>query len=127
MGYFIEKERTGSAPYVLINEDKNYMKIEGESFHENVIVFFHDVNDWLNKYLESDFENFTFDCEMKYFNSSTAKLLFNMLLSMDDCATINGKSITVNWIVSEDNDIIIECGEDFKEEMPNLNFNLVIK
>jgi len=44
---------------------------------------------------------------------------------MDDCAAL-GKNVTVNWITSEDNDIIIECGEDFEEELSNLTFNLVI-
>jgi len=32
----------------------------------------------------------------------------------------------VNWITTEENDIIIECGEDFQEEVSNLEFNLVI-
>jgi hypothetical protein len=124
MGFYMEKEKTGSTPYVLIDEDRNYMRFEGESFHENVIDFFRDIIDWLKRYLESNFESFTFDCEMKYINSSTTKLLFNMLQSMDDCSA-GGSSITVNWIVSDDNDIIMECGEDFKEEMPHITFNIL--
>ncbi|MCL1820158.1 MAG: DUF1987 domain-containing protein [Oscillospiraceae bacterium] len=126
MAVRIEKERTGSTPYILIDEEKGYMKIEGESFHENVIAFFADVNEWLDTYLESDFESLTFDCAMEYFNSSTAKLLFNILISMDDNAS-DEKKVTVNWITNSDNDIIIECGEDFQEELENVEFNLVIK
>jgi hypothetical protein len=126
MGFFLEKPATYRTPYVLINEDKRYMRIEGESFHESVIEVFADINIWLEKYLESDFDDFTLDCEMTYFNSSTAKLLFNILLSLDECAA-RGKAVTVNWITSKDNDIIIECGEDLEDEMTNLNFNLVVK
>jgi hypothetical protein len=33
----------------------------------------------------------------------------------------------VNWITTDDNEIMIECGEDFKEEMENLEFNLIIQ
>lgn len=125
MSYRLERERTGSTPYILIDEEKGYMRFEGESFHENVVAFFEDVNKWLENYLKTDFDTLTFDCELKYFNSSTAKLLLNILMEMDN-HTSNGKKIIVNWITSKDNDIIIECGEDFQEEMSNLEFNLII-
>lgn len=125
MALTMEKQKTGSTPYILIDEEKGYMKFEGESFHENVIEFYRDVGDWLEAFLKTEFESFTFDCELKYFNSSTAKLLLNMLMEMDEYAADN-KSITVNWITTPDNDIIIECGEDFQEEMENLQFNIVV-
>lgn len=125
MAFLLEKQKTGSTPYVLVDEEKQYMKFEGESFHENVIGFFSEVNNWLKDYLETDFTSLTFDCELQYFNSSTAKLLLNMLLEMDEYAS-GEKKVTVNWVTTEDNDIIIECGEDFQEEMSNLEFNLVV-
>lgn len=125
MAYFLEKQKTGSTPYVLIDEEKGYMKLEGDSFHENVVGFFKDVNNWLSNYLKTDFTRFTFDFQLVYFNSSTAKLLLNMLLELDEYAS-GDKKIIVNWITTEENDIIIECGEDFQEEVSNLEFNLVI-
>lgn len=125
MAFLLERQKTGSTPYVLVDEEKSYIKFEGESFHENVAGFFSDVNDWLDSYLESDFNVLTFDCNMQYFNSSTTKLLLNLLLNMDEHAG-DGRKVIVNWITSGDNDIIIECGEDFKDEMERLDFNLVI-
>jgi hypothetical protein len=126
MAYRLEKEKTTSTPHILIDEEKNYMKFEGRSFHENVVEFYKDVNNWLDAYLEKDFGSFTFDFEMNYFNSSTSKLLHNMLTKMDTCAS-DRKKVTVNWITTEDNDIIIECGEDFQEDFNNLEFNMIIK
>jgi len=126
MGYRLEKERATSTPYILIDEEKNYMKFEGRSFHENVAEFYSDVNAWLDTYLVKDFGVFTFDFEMNYFNSSTSKLLHNMLTKMDNCVT-GTKKVIVNWITTEDNDIIIECGEDFKEDFNKLEFNIIIK
>lgn len=125
MAFRLEKEKTGSTPYILIDEEKSYMKFEGESFHENVIEFYAQINDWLSNYLEADFNTFTFECELKYFNSSTAKLLLNMIMDMDE-KSIDGKKIIINWITTADNDIIIECGEDFSEDIENLEFNLII-
>jgi len=126
MAYRLEKEKTTSTPYILIDEEKSYMRFDGRSFHENVVEFFKDANDWLDTYLVKDFGTFTFDFEMNYFNSSTSKLLHNMLTKMDKCAS-DEKKVIVNWITTEDNDIIIECGEDFQEDFSNLEFNMIIK
>lgn len=126
MSLIIEKQRTGSTPYILIDSEKKYMKFEGECYHENVISFFGDISVWLDEYLNSDFDCLTFDCELRYFNSSTAKLLLNMLMEMDDHA-IGGKKVVVNWITTKDNNIITECGEDFGEEMNHLEFNLILR
>ena len=122
--FIFERERTDITPYVIIDEEKRYMKFEGESYHENVIAFFGGINEWLKGFLLTDFDSFTFDCELNYFSSSTVKVLMNMLADMDNSQ--NSKKITVNWITSENNEIIIECGEDFKEDMENITFNLII-
>ncbi|MCL2845615.1 MAG: DUF1987 domain-containing protein [Chitinivibrionia bacterium] len=126
MAFNLEKERTTSTPYVFISEEKNYMRLEGRCFHESVAEFFKPVSDWLNEYLTSDFQTFTFDCAISYFNSSTTKLLLNMLYKLDE-HSINGNKVIVNWITTEDNEIMLECGEDFKEDMDNLEFNIVIE
>ena len=125
MAYKLEKERTKTTPYVLIDEEKGYMRFEGESYFEDVLGFFKEVNEWVEKHLSSDFEKFTFDCAMEYFNSSTTKMLYNLIHMMDE-HSVNGKTVTVNWIVNDEDDMLIECGEDFKDEMENLEFNLVV-
>lgn len=123
--YFkMERAKTDLTPYVIIDEEKRYMKFEGESYHENVIAFFSEICEWLKGFLLTDFESFTFDCELNYFSSSTVKVLMNMLTDMDNSP--NSKKIIVNWITSENNEIIIECGEDFKDDVENISFNLII-
>jgi len=125
MAYRLEREKTDMTPYVLIDEEHGVMKLEGESYHENVFDFFQEITEWLHKYLKTDFTSFTFDCELKYFNSSTVKILLNMILEMD--VSNNSKNITINWITTKNNIIIIECGEDFQEDVKNLSFNLIAK
>ena len=125
MAFRLEIEKTRTSPYILIDEDKSYMKFEGESYLEEVIAFFTDVNDWLEEYFKKDFDVFTFDCAMDYFNSSTTKILYNILRFMD--INTKNKKIIVNWIIKDkDDDILIECGEDFQDEMENLEFNMII-
>jgi hypothetical protein len=124
MAFHFEKEKTASTPYILADEEKKYMKVEGRSFHENVVSLFDEINNWLDDFLPSDFGEFTFDCELNYLNSSTVKMFYNLLMKMDKHAS-KEKKITVNWITTESNDIIIECGEDFKEDVTNIIFNIV--
>jgi len=126
MSFKLERERTKTMPYVLIDEEKGYMRFEGESYLEDIVVFFKEINEWLQEYLLSDFTEFTFDCALEYFNSSTTKQLYNMLRLMD--ANARGKKVTVNWIITdEDDDMLIESGEDYRDDMENLTFNINIK
>lgn len=126
MAFLLEREKTTSTPFVLIDEEKNYMKFTGRSFQEGIIEFFEPIIKWLETYVTTDFETFTFDCGMDYFNSSTVKILSIILKMLDQCAG-DGHRVIVNWITADDNDIIIECGEDFEEDIENLEFNMVIQ
>ena len=125
MPYKLEREKTKTTPYVLIDEEKKYMCFEGESYLEDIIGFFKEINEWLKVYLTSGFSEFTFDCELHYFNSSTTKQIYNILRLMD--ANAPGKKVIVNWIVADkDDDMLIESGEDYQDYMENLMFSIII-
>ena len=125
MAFYLEKRKTVSTPYVLIDEEKGYMKLEGRSYSEDIVDFFGEIAEWLETYLKTDFKKFIFDCQMDYFNSSTVKILLNMIEKMDRYSAEENKVI-INWITTYDNEIIIECGEDLKEDIENLEFNFKI-
>jgi len=124
MAFRLEREKTDLTPYVLIDEESGYMNLEGESYHENIYEFFSEIREWLDEYLSKDFESFTFDFELKYFNSSTVRILLGILRDMDKSACVD--NITVNWITTKGNKIIIECGEKFQENLKNLKLNFII-
>ena len=126
MSFKLERERTKTSPYVLIVEEKGYMLFEGESYFEDIIGFFKEINEWLQDYVTTDFTEFTFDCALEYFNSSTTKQIYNILRLLD--ANAPGRNVTVNWFVSGDDDeMLIESGEDYRDDMENLTFNIIIK
>ena len=125
MSFRLEREKTELTPYVLIDEEKGYMRFEGECYHSDVVSFFADISAWLAGFLASDFDAFTFDCALRYFNSSTVKLLLNLLLDMDNSA--NSRNITVNWITDKDDSLIIECGEDFQSDIKHMKFCIITK
>ena len=123
MAFKLEREKTELTPYVLIDEENGYMKLEGESYHENIFDFFSEIKTWLTRYLNTDFSSFTFDVELKYFNSTTVKILLGILRDMDKSTGVD--KITINWITTKNNKIIIECGERFQRGLSNLKINFV--
>ncbi len=122
--FHYERQKTSATPYILVDEEKSYMKFSGESFPENVIKCYGEVNTWLTRYLESSFGEFTFDFEMIYFNSSTSKVLNNIFSMLNEAGKNN--HVIVNWCCSEDNDIMIEYGEEFKNDNKNIEFNIIL-
>lgn len=122
--FYYEREKTSSTPYILVDEEKAYMKFSGESFPENVIKCYGEVSSWLTRYLETSFGTFTFDFEMIYFNSSTSKVLTSIFSMLNDAGKNN--RVIVNWCCSEDNDIMIEYGEEFKKDNENIEMNIIL-
>ena len=125
MSFYLEKQSTTSTPYILVDEAKGYMKMSGRSFPEKPVEFFYDINAWLEGYLATSFGAFVFDFAVEYHNSSTLKVIINMLEKLDK-SSVGGNKVTVNWIVASDDDIMIEGGEDLQEDMENLEFNVVV-
>ena len=119
-------EKTISTPCISFDASNNLLQITGESFPENASKFYSTSLKWLNEYVSLlKGEEVVLEFEIIYFNSSTSKI-FMTILSMMDEAVNHGKNITVNWRCDERNEIAIECGEEFKEDLICLPFNIVI-
>lgn len=118
-------EKTGSSPYINFDATANFLVIKGESFPENAASFYTPVFDWIKDYLDIiEKQEVILEIEILYFNSSTSKVFMNLFQMLDD-AVAEGKKITVNWRCNEKNETIIECGEEFKEDLDYLPFNII--
>lgn len=118
---------TQSTPEIVLDPTTHIHKIKGESYPENSMEFYKGVFDWLDKYVESldDNQEVIFNIELIYFNSSSSKVFMDIFDIFDD-ACESGKNILVNWIYKEDNEAILEYGEEFAEDYENLNFHFVV-
>ena len=86
MAFRLEREKTNTTPYVLVDEANSYMKLEGKSYLADVVEFFSEITTWLDNYFVQGPVLLTFDCAMEYFNSSTTKVIYNMIRTMDKTA-----------------------------------------
>tara|TARA_B100001057_G_C22837913_1_gene945916 strand:- start:1814 stop:2194 length:381 start_codon:yes stop_codon:yes gene_type:complete len=114
-------EATARTPEIRLSHGR--LEIKGECYPEDVADFASSI---MPKILSSlkDSDEFKVYIKLFYFNSSTAKFLYDFFENLDDTAK-SGKSIEVNWLYESDDDSMEEAGQDFAEDMENLVFNLL--
>lgn len=118
-------EKTKSTPAVFFDAGSGVLQMEGESYPENVVKFYAPLLDWLRAYLLLDTDEITMEFKISYFNSSTSKVFMTMFDLLEQ-SVAEGKKARVRWICDEENDVAIECGEEFKEDLECLPFEIEI-
>ncbi|ARU59221.1 MAG: DUF1987 domain-containing protein [Pseudomonadales bacterium] len=113
-------------PEIDFDFGNNVFRISGESYPENVTEFYREPVDKLQAHLltqsTSDIE---LVLEFVYFNSSTARILMELLELMDEAASA-GNRVVIKWVYPEDDDYMAEIGEEFREDVRKATFELVV-
>ncbi len=113
---------TPSSPEVNFDFAQHRLSIRGESYPENAAAFYGDIIKSLHEYLASCTETLiTVDIALAYFNSSSTKMLFNIFEALND-AHHAGNHIAVNWYHDEEDDTILEFGQELSDDFPDLTF-----
>ena len=117
-------EETKSTPYINFDDSKHLLAIRGESYPENAASFYAPVFQWLDSYLAALSAEITVNLQISYFNSSSSKVLMDFFDRLEEVAG-RGNTVTINWRYHEENDMALEYGEEFKEDMEKALFNLI--
>ena len=99
--------------------------IRGECYPENISEWSEPVLKTLGECLSNDQGEFKVDIELYYFNSSSAKFLFDFFEFLEESAE-GGKAITINWRYRAEDDTMQEAGEDFEEDLSACAYNMVL-
>ena len=120
-------EETLSTPYIHFEPSAGLLTIRGESFPENAAKFYTPVVDWIKEYITSidPAKEVIVEFEIIYFNSSTSKVFLTILDTLEQ-AVEDGKKVRVFWRCDARNETAIECGEEFKEDLIVLPFDIII-
>jgi hypothetical protein len=114
---------TDRTPQVLFHWTEGKLAMRGESYPENAAAFFGPLHQSLKQYLEGCAgQLITFDIELSYFNSSSAKAIMNLFQLLEAAAKTNG--VVINWCYQADDDTMQEFGEDFAADFARAVFNL---
>ncbi len=120
----LKLDGTKSTPEINFDLESGILQIKGESFPENAAKFYTPVIGWIKEYLKNSTKEMVLEFEILYFNSSTSKI-FMTLFDFLEKEVKKGKKIIVNWKCDKENETAIEFGEEFKEDMDLLPFNIV--
>lgn len=120
-------EATNRTPKIELDFGKNCFSISGESYPEDISELYGPVLRQLDAHFASLRDaTVTFDFNLIYFNSSSAKVIMHLFESMEEAAE-QGNTVVVNWCYEEDDDNMQEMGEEFSEDLSRATFNLIAK
>jgi hypothetical protein len=113
-------EATSRTPLIEINS--GYCLIKGECYPEDIS----EISIPIMKEIEQELlsvEKFVLELELYYFNSSSAKLLFDIFDKVDEAAA-DGLDVQIKWNYRSGDDSMQEAGEDFEEDIKNSTFKM---
>ena len=110
---------TERTPDIQLSAANGIFSLKGESFPEDVSAFYGQVIVAVDQLAASLTRPLTVDVAMVYINSSSIKALFRIFEGLEGVRK-GGQSLTIAWHYQEDDDIMQELGEDFKDRFPDL-------
>jgi hypothetical protein len=115
-------EKTKKTPLIHISLKENKFLIKGPSFSENIVDIYNPIIEWIDENIPN-LEN-ELICELYFtvLNSASHKKIFQILIRLNSYLDA-GKKITVQWFYDEDDEDIMEMGEDLTE-LINLPFEI---
>lgn len=114
---------TATSPEIDFRFDQNLLALRGESYPENAAAFYTPIIERLNAWLGSRTDAFiTVEVTLTYFNSSSTKMLFSMFDALDRAAS-SGNRVEVNWYRDEEDETILEFGEELQTDFTAIKFN----
>jgi len=110
----INIQASDDSPSVILDINSGKFEISGKSMPENVVAYYQPVFDWLNSFAESDHNKLVFDFKLLYFNTASSKILLDIMIMLEEMHEA-GKEITVKWHYSEEDEDMLEAGEEYAE------------
>jgi hypothetical protein len=126
---------TISSPEIILSLEENVFSITGTSRPEDVRSLYYPVIDWLKKLVDdllngnhynfSSENPFRLKIDLSYFNSSSAKFLFDIFVELKNIAP-SGIPVIVEWYYDNDDPELKEAGEDMSF-MVDMKFKFIPK
>ena len=109
-----------NTPLIIIED--NTLQLIGESYPENSIAFYAPVIDWIKSKI-SEQNKIKIIFKLNYFNTTSGKIIIDILLLLDEYEKNNKNSVIIEWYYEEENIDIKESGENLLSDTC-LNFQI---
>ena len=112
---------TARTPEVLVDPEKGYLSIGGNSMPENVNKFFAPVLEHIQAYIENPAGKTRVVFRIEYINSSSSQLMLAILYKLKELEK-KDHPLTIEWHFMVDDEDIYETGKSYAE-LSGLTFN----
>jgi hypothetical protein len=116
----LKHEGSAKTPVVEFSSNGELL-LKGRSIPENSIEFYKPLIEWLESYSESPNSKTVLSVQLEYFNTSSSKCILDVFKKLE---SISGSEITVKWHYEEDDEDMLEAGEDY-EAIIDLPFEMI--
>ena len=105
---------TRITPLIYFDTVRGLLELRGKSSPENAIQFYSALFNELDKFGAQSKQNLVANFKLEYFNTSSSKCIFDILKKVNQ-VKLNGRRIAINWYYEEDDDDMLEAGEDYAD------------
>jgi hypothetical protein len=106
-------EGTPKTPTINFDFGSGVLEIKGRSIPENSIEFYKPLVETLEKYSSKPQANTDVNIQLEYFNTSSSKCILDVFKKLEAIHK-NGNKITINWYYEQDDEDMLEAGEDYQ-------------
>ena len=104
---------SNNTPSVEFSLNSKIQKVSGISTPIDSFEFYRPLIQWISDHQENIQNDAVFRFELNYFNSSSMKALLWLIQAIAS-GIGQGKSWTIDWVVTEDDEFMEEAGESFQ-------------
>ena len=108
----LQIEATKKSPSVDLNPETCTALFKGRSIHSDAFIFYEDIVDWFDSNCDK-MDHLKVDLAFDHINTVTNKCILQILLILGKNIK-NGKEISVVWSYDEDDDDMLETGEELE-------------
>jgi len=116
-------EPTTETPKVVLDKEMSKFVFSGNSLPEDVTSFYTPIMEWIDAYMANPNQKTELDLSFDYYNTSSSKMILKILEKFREIHR-KGYTVVVNWHYMEDDEDMVEAGEDYAEHL-KLPFNFI--
>ncbi len=118
-------EQFAKTPFIDFDAQTGIFELKGRSLPENSVQFYMPLFEWLDNYIKNPAPKTVFNVQLDYFNSNSAKCVFDIFKKLEQISKQGESVAIINWLYRDHDEDMLETGENFKSfiEIP---FNLVL-
>jgi hypothetical protein len=116
-------EGTEDSPQIVLDKESNILEITGRSLPEDVNTFYEPMMSWIEEYAKVPLDVTVFNFKLTYFNTASSKIILDILTQFEEMIE-EGHEVMVRWHYLEEDEDMMEAGEEYSE-MVDVPFEMV--